>query len=185
MLHQPRRYPLAWRTSLAAALAALFVAGCAAPGSGGSGTVRIGLEAPLTGDLAVLGQGMLNGAKLAAQEINAQGGLLGRQVEIVPIDDAADAATGVAAAQEAIAAGLDGVVGPYNSGVGVETLPLYIAAGLVPIRLTSDEATSGLGFRPSVSPKSARLAASTASPAQPSRDSFNASAGRGLWRACG
>ena len=43
-----------------------------------------------------------------------------------PIDDAADPETGVEAAEAAIDEGLDGVVGPYNSGVGVETLPLYI-----------------------------------------------------------
>jgi ABC-type branched-subunit amino acid transport system substrate-binding protein len=89
---------------------------------------------------------MLDGAKLAATEINARGGMLGRKVEIVPIDDAADPATGVKAANAAIAAGLDGVVGPYNSGVGAQTLPLYLAAGVVPIRLTSADATAGLGF---------------------------------------
>ena len=50
------------------------------------------------------------------------------------------------AAKAAIAEGLDGIVGPYNSGVGIETLPLYIKAGLVPIRLTSDNSTNGLGF---------------------------------------
>ena len=38
------------------------------------------------------------------------------------------------------------MVGPYNSGVGVETLPLYEKAGLVPIRLTSDTDTEGFGF---------------------------------------
>ncbi len=72
--------------------------------------------------------------------------MLGRKVEIVPIDDAADPATGEKAANAAIAKGLDGVVGPYNSGVGAKTLPLYLAAGVVPIRLTSADATAGLGF---------------------------------------
>jgi ABC-type branched-subunit amino acid transport system substrate-binding protein len=109
-------------------------------------TYRIGLEAPLTGDLKNLGAGMLDGARLAAAQINAMGGLLGRQVTIMPIDDAADPATGVTAAKAAIAAGLDGVVGPYNSGVGAQTLPLYLAAGLTPIRLTSADSTAGLGF---------------------------------------
>lgn len=107
---------------------------------------KIGLEAPLSGDLAVLGDGMLKGAQQAAAEINGDGGLLDREVEIIPIDDAGDPETGVTAANEAIEAGLDGVVGPYNSGVGIETLPLYIKDGLVPIRLTSDDATNGLGF---------------------------------------
>jgi ABC-type branched-subunit amino acid transport system substrate-binding protein len=109
-------------------------------------TVRIGLEAPLTGDQKDIGIGMLRGAQLAAQRLNAAGGIGGKQVEIVPIDDAADPATGVTAATAAIAAGLDGIVGPYNSGVGAQTLPLYIAAGLVPIRLTSADSTNGLGL---------------------------------------
>ena len=127
-----------------AALASL-AAGCGGSSSN-SGGFRVGLEAPLSGEQAVLGKGMLKGAELAATKLNASDGILGKQVEVVPIDDAADPATGVKAAKSAIAEGLDGIVGPYNSGVGVETLPLYIKAGLVPIRLTSDQSTNGLGF---------------------------------------
>ena len=106
---------------------------------------RIGLEGPLTGSQSDIGIGMLEGAQLAAKQINAAGGALGRQVQIVPIDDAADPATGVAAAKAAIQAGLDGIVGPYNSGVGLQTLPLYIKDKLVPIRLTSSTSTEGYG----------------------------------------
>src|SRR5436190_9576856 len=106
---------------------------------------KIGLEGPLTGSQSDIGIGMLEGAQLAAQEINAAGGVLGRQVQIVPIDDAADPTVGVAAAKAAIKAGLDGVVGPYNSGVGLQTLPLFIKDKLVPIRLTSSTSTEGYG----------------------------------------
>jgi branched-chain amino acid transport system substrate-binding protein len=127
---------------------ALTAAGCGGSSSDDSDSdiFRVGLEAPLSGEQSVLGEGMLKGAQLAAAQLNADDGILGKQVEIVPIDDAADPATGVKAAEAAIADGLDGIVGPYNSGVGIETLPLYIDAGLVPIRLTSDTATNGLGF---------------------------------------
>jgi branched-chain amino acid transport system substrate-binding protein len=137
---------------LAAALVlaslALAATGCGGSSSDGdgSGTFRVGLEAPLSGEQSVLGEGMLKGAELAANRLNAGDGILGEQVEVVPIDDAADPATGVKAAKAAIDEGLDGIVGPYNSGVGIETLPLYIKAGLVPIRLTSDASTNGLGF---------------------------------------
>jgi branched-chain amino acid transport system substrate-binding protein len=106
---------------------------------------KIGLEAPLTGSQSELGIGMLQGAQLAGQEINAAGGVLGRHVQIIPIDDAATPTVGVAAAEAAIKAGLDGVVGPYNSGVGLETLPLFIKDKLVPIRLTSSTSTEGYG----------------------------------------
>ncbi|MFP5389091.1 MAG: ABC transporter substrate-binding protein, partial [Thermoleophilia bacterium] len=140
------------KTRLTAAFAlaslSLLAAGCGSSSSGdsSSNTFRVGLEAPLSGEQAVLGKGMLKGAELAATKLNAAKGILGKQVEVVPIDDAADPATGVKAAKSAIGAGLDGIVGPYNSGVGIETLPLYLKAGLVPIRLTSDNSTNGLGF---------------------------------------
>lgn len=127
---------------------ALIAAGCGSSNSddGDSNSFRLGLEAPLSGEQATLGKGMLKGAELAATQLNEEEGILGKQVEVVPIDDAADPATGVKAAKSAIADGLDGIVGPYNSGVGIETLPLYLKAGLVPIRLTSDNSTNGLGF---------------------------------------
>jgi branched-chain amino acid transport system substrate-binding protein len=134
-----------------AGVVGLFTVGLAACGDDGGDsssddTVTIGLEAPLTGDQSTLGEGMLNGAELAADQINDDGGILGNDIEIVAIDDAADPETGVEAAEAAIDDGLDGVVGPYNSGVGIETLPLYVDDGLVPIRLTSDNQTEGLGF---------------------------------------
>jgi branched-chain amino acid transport system substrate-binding protein len=127
---------------------ALVAVSCGDSGSDDSGSdrFRVGLEAPLSGEQAVLGEGMLKGAELAAAQLNEGNGILGRDIDIVPIDDAADPATGVEAAKSAIADGLDGIVGPYNSGVGVETLPLYLEAGLVPIRLTSDNSTNSLGF---------------------------------------
>lgn len=135
--------------------------GLGACSSGGSAqTWKVGLEAPLTGDQATLGQGMLQGALLAADEINNAGGVLGKNIEIVQIDDAADPATGVAAANEAITKGLNGVIGPYNSSVGAQTLPLYEQAGLVPMRLTSDNSTEGMGF--TLQPMTSQIAPVTA-----------------------
>ena len=119
--------------------------GTAQAGPSGGHPWRIGLEGPLTGSQSDVGLGMLEGAQLAAAQLNAHGGVLGRPVQIVPIDDQADPTTGVAAAKAAIKSGLDGIVGPYNSGVGLDTLPLYVKAGLVPIRLTSSTSTEGYG----------------------------------------
>ncbi len=108
--------------------------------------VRIGMEGPLTGPQDETGQAMLTGANFAAEQLNSECGILGRPVEIVPIDDQADPDVAETAATAAVAEGLDGVVGPYNSGAGVRSLPIYIDAGLVPIRLTSADTTAGLGF---------------------------------------
>jgi branched-chain amino acid transport system substrate-binding protein len=102
---------------------------------------------------------MLNGAELAADQINADGGLDGKDIQIVPIDDGGDPKIGVPAAKKAIDEGLDGVVGPYNSSVGIETLPIYEDAGLVPIRLTSDNDTAGFGF--TLQPMSSQIAPTT------------------------
>jgi branched-chain amino acid transport system substrate-binding protein len=159
-----RQRHLKLAVALAAAVLALGIAACGDSDDDSSGgdsdTLRIGLEAPLSGDLQTLGEGMLNGAELAAEQINADGGLLDKDVEIVAIDDGGDAEIGVPAAQDAIEEGLDGVVGPYNSGVGVETLPLYEKAGLVPIRLTSDTDTEGFGF--TLQPMGSQIAPVTA-----------------------
>lgn len=125
---------------------ATLAVGCSSSSSKSSNTIRIGLEAPITGSLSELGQGMLNGAKQAATQVNANGGVNGKKIEIVAIDDKGDVDAGVTAANAAVKAGLDAVVGPYNSGVGLKTLPIYTAAGLVPLRLTSSDATAGMGF---------------------------------------
>lgn len=129
-------------------------------GPGENEPFMLGVEAPLSGSQADIGQGMLRGAQMAANLLNEQGGVLGRPVTIVPIDDAADPETGRSAAQAAITAGLDGVVGPYNSGVGRVTLPLYEAAGLVPLRLTSADDTAGFGI--TLQPMTSQIAPVTA-----------------------
>jgi len=142
--------------AIAGAVLALSLAACSSGSSGsassspaastGGATIRIGVEGPITGDQSVTGVGMVNGATLAAKALNAKGGINGKQIEIVPIDDAANPDTGVSAANAAVTAGLDGVIGPYNSGVGIKTLPIYQAAGLVPIRLTTNSSTNSMGF---------------------------------------
>jgi ABC-type branched-subunit amino acid transport system substrate-binding protein len=83
---------------------------------------------------------MINAAKLAAEEINAAGGLLGRQVEILPTDDGCDPQTGTAAAQKLLVSGIVGVAGGYCSGATIpETavldpkgIPFVVAAATNP-----------------------------------------------------
>ena len=64
-------------------------------GGGGGGSVTIGESTTLSGSIASLGQTGLQGVQLAAADINAAGGLLGKQVKVVSADDAATPATGV------------------------------------------------------------------------------------------
>jgi len=53
-------------------------------------TIKLGAPFNLTGNMASLDQPALNGAKLAAQEINATGGVLGRKIELVVYDTKSD-----------------------------------------------------------------------------------------------
>jgi branched-chain amino acid transport system substrate-binding protein len=133
----------------AAALAAVgLTAAALAPipaVAGDKGTIVIALEAPLTGSQASNGKDMLRGAQLAAMQVNARGGVLGRTIKIVGVDDKADPALGAQAVQEAKAAGAIAVIGPYNSSVGLVNLSLYEEAGIVPLRMTSDNRTEGYG----------------------------------------
>ena len=147
--------------ALPAAMVTLGVTACGGSDDSsetGSDSWRIGLEAPLSGDLQTLGEGMLDGAELAADEINADGGLLGRTSRSCRSTTAAirDRRPG---RHEGDRRGLDGVIGPYNSGVGIETLPLYVNAGWS-LRLTSDDDTAGFGF--TTQPMSSQIAPVTA-----------------------
>jgi branched-chain amino acid transport system substrate-binding protein len=56
----------------------------------GETPVKIGWVDPFSGTYAALGTSQLNGAKLALAEVNAKGGMLGRQVQILPEDNAAN-----------------------------------------------------------------------------------------------
>lgn len=60
----------------------------AACGTGAPDHVRIGLVVPLSGPRAALGQQVLDGARLAIEDVDDDGGLLGRDVELVVVDDA-------------------------------------------------------------------------------------------------
>jgi len=121
-----------------------------------SSDIVVALEAPLTGSQAANGQDMLDGAKLAAAQINAKGGVLGRRIRIVAIDDKADPALSQASVTTAKKAGAIAVVGPYNSSVGVINLPLYLKAGITPVQLTSTNDTDGMGV--TVQPKNNQIA---------------------------
>jgi branched-chain amino acid transport system substrate-binding protein len=54
--------------------------------------IRVGFTASLSGELSSVGRAYEEGARLWAGEVNARGGILGRRVELVVIDDASDTA---------------------------------------------------------------------------------------------
>lgn len=80
----------------AAACATLLAAGCAGSSSGPSAgsPVTIGAATTLSGPFASYGIAGVNGIKLAVDDINSHGGLLGSQVHVATGDDQVDPATG-------------------------------------------------------------------------------------------
>lgn len=62
--------------------------GCA--GAGEADTIKLGVIGPLTGDYSMYGTAVANAAQLAADEINAAGGIDGKQVEIIAYDSKGD-----------------------------------------------------------------------------------------------
>jgi branched-chain amino acid transport system substrate-binding protein len=64
--------------------------------------LKIGMVDPLTGVYAAVSQNEVMGAKLAVEEVNAKGGILGRPIELLVEDSANDAGTGVQKARKLI-----------------------------------------------------------------------------------
>lgn len=90
--------------------------------------LRIGLIGPFTGPSADFGIPMLNGAKLAVDEINAAGGYLGRPLELVVKDDTANPDVGLQHSQDVLKEGVVGTIGFCNTGVAMKSLETFQAA---------------------------------------------------------
>jgi branched-chain amino acid transport system substrate-binding protein len=123
---------------------------------GTANPVRIGLEAPLTGDQRANGRDMWRGALLAAEEINRDGGLLGRPIQLLRADDRADPDRALTVARRLLRRGADALIGPYNSSVGLINLPFYLDNRILPVHLTSTDETSGQGV--TIQPKNSQIA---------------------------
>jgi branched-chain amino acid transport system substrate-binding protein len=89
------------------------------------GPIRIGVIGPFTGPSSDFGLPMLNGVRLAADEINAVGGYLGRPLELVIKDDRGDPDTGLRESQALIEAGVITTIGFCNTGVALKALDVY------------------------------------------------------------
>jgi branched-chain amino acid transport system substrate-binding protein len=79
-------------------MACMFLIGVA----GAQDAIKIGLLAPLTGQAAADGLSVQNSVKLAVEKVNAEGGLMGKKVELITYDDRADGKEAVALARKLI-----------------------------------------------------------------------------------
>lgn len=108
----------------------LLTIACAKKGEKGADVIKIGVAGPLTGDLAVFGADQLNGMKLAVEEWNARGGVLGKKIALVEGDDQRDPKQAVSAANKLINDGVVGVVGHFNSNCSIPASEVYNKSGI-------------------------------------------------------
>ena len=105
----------------------------AAPQSAIEDVVRVGSVAPLTGPQASLGKDNENGARMAFDEANAQGLMIGGKkvkFEMLSEDDQTDPRTATVVAQKLVDQKVKGVIGHMNSGTSIPASKIYSDAGI-------------------------------------------------------
>ena len=119
------------------ALAIALTLGIAAPASAQQGPIKVGTIFPLSGGAGPDGQSVTNSVKLAIEQINEAGGLLGRKLALVSKDDESTPAVGVSRANEMIAEKVDVVIEGWNSPVTLAMQPIFARAGVLDITAVS------------------------------------------------
>ena len=95
--------------------------------------VKIGHVGPTSGGIAHLGKDNENGARMAVDELNAKGVMIGgkkAKFELLAEDDAGDPKQGTAAAQKLVDSKVNAVVGHLNSGTTIPASKIYSDAGI-------------------------------------------------------
>jgi branched-chain amino acid transport system substrate-binding protein len=134
--------------AISAIPAAALLGGCQFFG-GMPDTLKIGVAQPLTGGLGPLGNDLLNGVKLAVDELNKQGFKVGGKsvtLEVVAMDDKANPEEGKRVAEQLVEAGVIAVVGHLNSGVSIPTAPIYAEKGIAQLAISTNPKYTELGF---------------------------------------
>ena len=124
------------RVFIGAVTAALLSLGVCAPLQAAE-TIKIGVAGAHTGDLACYGVPGLNAAKIVAAKVNAQGGILGKQIELVIGDDQCKPELATNVATKLISDQVAAVMGPICSGPAKASLPLYNDAHIIAMSPTA------------------------------------------------
>ncbi len=139
-----------WRLTIGAASAGAILAGAimadmatasAAP------PIRFGVQAPITGPYADEGQGIEKAVRLLAEQQNAKGGLLGRQIEVTVCDDEGKPSQAAICARQMVNAKVVAVIGSYTSGAALAAEPIYAAANVLQTSDGTSNKLSEQGFK--------------------------------------
>ncbi|WP_165958911.1 ABC transporter substrate-binding protein [Actinomadura sp. KC345] len=123
------------RLAAAAAVATLAASGCGGSGEGGTssgsgGPMKIEVFQALSGPVAPVGQAMSVGNKAAAAVVNANGGVLGKDIEVDITDDAGSPDQLAAKIQELLSAGKPHAVLPGSAAEIPAGIPILSNAGV-------------------------------------------------------
>ncbi len=144
------------RLGVPIAVAALALTACGSRTDSGSGsaagsskTAKIGVIAPLSGDLSALGKGIQHSVELAVKQANDANTIPGWKLEVAPQDDEAKADVGKNAATKLAADdAVVGVVGTLNSSVAQQTQPILATAKIVQVSPANTNPTLTKGADP-------------------------------------
>ncbi len=107
-------------------------------GASGGQTVKVAILAPLSGDVATFGQSTRDGAMMAIDEWNANGGVLGKQVEVVVEDSQCSPEAAVSAANKVIDQdGVKFIIGEVCSSASIPISEIAVAKNVLQITPTS------------------------------------------------
>jgi len=134
------------RSTVKTVLAALAIAMLAAMPAGAQ-PIKVGTIFPLSGGAGPNGQAVTNAIKVMAEMLNAQGGVLGRQIAVISKDDESTPAVGVSRANELISEKVDLIIAAWNSPVVLAMQPVIARANILDITAVAkaDPILSGEG----------------------------------------
>ncbi|QUP56426.1 ABC transporter substrate-binding protein (plasmid) [Ralstonia syzygii] len=134
-------------------LPVVFVAAAAMPVLGlaqAEQTVRIGNAGPLTGGAAHWGKDNENGARLAVEDLNKKGLVIGGKTvkfELLSEDDQADPRQAMVVANKLVDSGVKAMLGHFNSGAAIPASAIYSRAGIPDISVATNPQLTQQGFR--------------------------------------
>ena len=94
---------------------AASTAGSAAGSAASGDTIKVGVLGPMTGDVSVYGLAVINGATLYLEQVNANGGVNGKQLEIITMDEQGDATQAVTCFTKMCDQGITALVGDVTT----------------------------------------------------------------------
>ncbi|MFC1876611.1 branched-chain amino acid ABC transporter substrate-binding protein [Thermodesulfobacteriota bacterium] len=95
--------------------------------------IKVGIAGPLSGPNLFIGEQNEIGAQKALEHLNAKGGLLGKEIVVISVDDACESRQAKAVAQQLVSEGVVFVVGHVCSACSLAASKIYEEAGIIMI----------------------------------------------------